>query len=412
MAQRRMPNGIDLHQTFAKALIAAHQAKALSEAIRLPDSEEVFTATLLHSLGEFALASYLPDAYAEIESRCQEGLPYDAAVEIVLGATVDELTECVMDACRLPSEMITTVPDWDRSEGWSRRERKGALVTLAGEFTLNLLGPQGVERAAAFEGLVTKAEKALKVPRERLQDVITESFQKSCSLGKALGFQPETFRPRAAARVSSNDLVSPHGRDAVLSQCLAGTHVEGESISPPQCAAIAPPSTSSALLVSFLSDLTRHVMGTPDFNTVMVCVLEGLQRAVGFDHAVLTLLVSGKPMAAGRYAVGPGAAELLPRFAISTDPTKNLLACCMAAQTPLRLNSADTPPLPLPPAIIEAVRPASVALGPLHVGKRSIGLVWADRSSGIIADDMWQQFQLFLAQANLALLRLSMSNGH
>jgi len=43
----------------------------------------------------------------------------------------------------------------------------------------------------------------------------------------------------------------------------------------------------------------------------------------------------------------------------------------------------------------------------LYIGNRCIGIIWADRTSGDVTDEMWQPFQLFFAQANLARLRMS-----
>jgi hypothetical protein len=61
----------------------------------------------------------------------------------------------------------------------------------------------------------------------------------------------------------------------------------------------------------------------------------------------------------------------------------------------------------LPPAIINAIQPTGIALGPLYTSNRVIGLIWEDRKDNDIDDAMWKSFQLFAMQANLALMRLT-----
>lgn len=144
-----------------------------------------------------------------------------------------------------------------------------------------------------------------------------------------------------------------------------------------------------------------------DFNAVVTCVLEGLHRAVGFDHSIVLLMVPGKPLAVGRYGLGPDAPNLLSSFVVATDSEHDLLAHCMATRTTMRFNPLDNLPRPLPPGIMDLIQPAAVAVGSLHLPSHPVGLIWADRMTGTIDDAMWNSFQLFMMQANLALLRLS-----
>ena len=55
---------------------------------------------------------------------------------------------------------------------------------------------------------------------------------------------------------------------------------------------------------------------------------------------------------------------------------------------------------------MNAIQP-TIALAPLCMSNRVIGLIWADRKDNDIDDAMWKSFQLFAMQANLALMRLT-----
>jgi HD-like signal output (HDOD) protein len=404
MAQKRLPQGINLQRLLAKALVAAQQAKALGEAIGIPEAEELFTSTLLQNIGEFSLAYFMPKEYQRIEGLMEtEGVTYEAAHQQVLGITPGDLTSEVMKACQLPEELVARAPDWAKPHTWTGQDRKQAVVVIANETTATLFGPQTPGTSATLNGILMKAGKALKLPAAQLEKRITDAFGKACSLGKSLDIDPACFLPRLPDQGAPQD----GARNSLIESCvqIAEPLVTTPAEPPPP----PPPDSigSASLLVSFLNDLSNQVMTSPDFNTVLTCVLEGLHRAVGFDHAVVLLAVPGKPLAVGRYGVGPNAPALLPSFAVSTEQNHNLLAHCMAIRTPMRLKAAEEPEVPLPPSIMDAIKPTAIALGPLHIPARSIGLIWADRVNGDIDDPMWNAFQLFLMQANLALLRLS-----
>jgi hypothetical protein len=130
---------------------------------------------------------------------------------------------------------------------------------------------------------------------------------------------------------------------------------------------------------------------------------------VGFDHAVLVLVLPGKPTAVGRFAVGENASALLPEFSVQIVEEANLLAHCLAKKIPIRATPSDQTTYPIPQNILDAIHPTWVAVGPLHTGSRVVGLIWADRTGppGEHDEMMWNAFQLFVTQANLGLMRLA-----
>lgn len=161
--------------------------------------------------------------------------------------------------------------------------------------------------------------------------------------------------------------------------------------------------------ITYLTDLSTHLMSTPNFNTVFSYVLEGLHRGVGFDHAVLVLVIPGKSTAVGRFAAGDNATALLPEFSVEIVEETNLLAHCLAKKIPVRAHPSEKTPYPIPQNILDAIQPTWVAVGPIQAGSRVLGLIWADRISppSVHDDMMWSAFQLFVTQANLGLMRLS-----
>ncbi len=405
MAQQKLPQGIHLHGLIAKSLVAAHQAKALGEGLRLPDTEGIFTTSQLQSIGTLAVALYLPNEFKRIEQLMNdEGVAFEEACQRVLDLSPFELSEGILKVCNLPEELVAKAPNWSSSMRWNLRERKEAIVVFANQVVNLLLSPLTDESVARLNEQIQHASETFNVPVRRMQEILAEAFQKACSMGKSLGLDSSYFCPQVRGDGRLSDL----GANSLIESSVAFSQmVEQKKPGPPRHPEPAKPSGSPTLLVNSLKDLSTQVMTGNDFNAVVRSVLEGLHQALGFDHALVLLMVPGKPLAVGRYGLGSDVPALLPLFVVPTDVEGDILAQCMAKRVPMRFAADAALPLPLPPGILDAVHPSAFALGPLCLPTRTVGLIWVDQRSGQIDDAKWDSFQLFVMQANLALLRLS-----
>jgi len=404
MAQKRLPVGVNLHRLLAKAFVASHHAKNLSHAIHLEHAEEIFTRTLLQSIGEFALAYYMPEEYREIDMLIHvQGLTSEAAHHKVLGITSQELTAEILNVCELPPQLISVAPNWASAESWGDQEKMHAIAVIATEVTNNLFAGQTPQSHPQLTELLRRAGKAFGLPLEELEQLITEAFRKACGLGHSLDLDVGSFFPAVPETISPDYVVHP-----LIESCVKIIEpLVASSLDKPPALLPSESIGSAGLLVSFLTDLTHYMITASDLNTVLTSVLEGLHRAVGFDHVFVLLTVPGKSLATGRYGVGPNAPAMVPIFSISTAPHDNMLAHCMAIRTPMRLSFKDKPPYPMPASVIQAIHPIGIALAPLHTANHTFGLIWADRVTGEIDEATWKAFQLFTMQANVALVRLT-----
>lgn len=416
VAQKHLPGGIDLRHLLAKAYFAAHQSTAIGKALGLPHHEELFTNTLLQSLGELALAYYLPIVYREVEETSRsQGISFKEAHLRVTGLATHTITEAVSRTYQLPAEIICAPPNWDPPDGWTASAKRQAVVHFASEMTANLFARPSTETTEQFALLLSKAGPALKVPASALQPLIAEAYEKARDLGEALGLDPKCFE------LHSQD-GSPTAQDSRQAFIQACAHATPSLSQPPATAStedrqdparLTPPEpingSSVPQFITYLTDLSTHLMSTPNFNTVFSYVLEGLHRGVGFDHAVLVLVLPGKSSAVGRFAVGENASALLPEFSVQIVEEANLLSHCLARKIPVRVVPSEQTTYPVPQNILDAIHPTWVAVGPLHAGSRAVGLIWADRTGPPSPHDdmMWNAFQLFVTQANLGLMRLA-----
>ncbi len=193
-AHKRQVTGVNLHRLLAKAFVAAHQASALGVAVRLPDPEALFTCALLESLGEFALASYLPVTFREIALVArEEGLPYEEAHFQVTGLSPHAITVLIATAYQLPEDLIAPIPDWDSIPEWIVADRRHAVVHLANGCAANLFATDSPMLLEDFNGFMRRATAALGLEPAEIAALLTEAFQKALEFAATVKIEASSF---------------------------------------------------------------------------------------------------------------------------------------------------------------------------------------------------------------------------
>jgi HD-like signal output (HDOD) protein len=200
-AQKRLPTTVNLRRLLAKAFVAAHEAMALGQAVRVPEAEALFTSALLESLGEFALASAMPEVSQQIDDavRCQ-GVPYEDAHLQLTGLTPHAVTALVAEVYEFPDELILAEPDWQDMPRWTAEDRRQAVVHLANACATNLFAPESAQILINFSDLLSKTTKALDLSLSTVETLMTEAFQKASELGASVDLDASCFALESAEK--------------------------------------------------------------------------------------------------------------------------------------------------------------------------------------------------------------------
>jgi hypothetical protein len=198
-----------LRRLMSKAFVAAHQAAALGDAVRIPDSETLFTSALLESLGEIATASYFPEVTQEIHHLVQGNrASHDAAHHMITGMTPHGVTCAVAAAYHIPKELILDPPDWEDAKGWTSKDRRCAAAHMGNAYAHNLFTAESTTVLGLFDNLMECAVTRLELTEERVMALLSTSFQKALEFGAGLklerGFfslEPSSFKGTARARL-------------------------------------------------------------------------------------------------------------------------------------------------------------------------------------------------------------------
>jgi hypothetical protein len=344
----------------ARALRTAVQARALAEAAGIDAPEEVFIAALLQDLGHLGFWSVVPQWLPSWrQDAAQSPLQAAQRVHAEIGLDLDDLSLVLNAELRLSPLLLGDADaPGRRAAGLARR-------------WVDALEPGG--RAADFEVALADA-------------------------AEAFAIEPAALREQVAAQARQGDaLVEDLFDPAVRALLPVPRRIdEAQSEAAPTSAR-----ADAAFGLDVLRDLADlQASGRPDPGVALSMVMEGLQRAAGFDRVVFALLSPDRSELRLRSALAGHREPLVAAFPLPLRDCGRLLELMAVPRVQhLSATSLDTG------RWLQRLGAREALLGPLVVDGRVLGLLHADRavSGDAIEHDARTLFALLLQQANLAL---------
>jgi len=84
-------------------------AKEISDMLKWPMQEELFTSGLLHDIGLLAMNAFFPDIYGQIIAKFKKGMPFADAERAVCGCTHGDIGAWISDKWKLPDTLYDVI---------------------------------------------------------------------------------------------------------------------------------------------------------------------------------------------------------------------------------------------------------------------------------------------------------------
>jgi putative nucleotidyltransferase with HDIG domain len=103
--------GYDLRsgELWKHSIAVAVAAELLVKTLNIPDSDEVFTAALLHDVGKLILGSFVKKDLEQIQAMVTKGISLDVAESMVLGTNHAEVGGQILHKWSFPAELVNAV---------------------------------------------------------------------------------------------------------------------------------------------------------------------------------------------------------------------------------------------------------------------------------------------------------------
>jgi HD-like signal output (HDOD) protein len=367
---------------MARSFHAAVQARSFARRRKDSSPEEVFIATLLCRLGDMAFWAFA-DASADAMDAALQQRPGDTPVTVqrdVLGFAFRDLTLSLSREWKLGGLLEQSL------EGKSDRNPRVGNVVLG--YQLAVAAERGW-RSPAVKALLERIAENLYLPLDAVEELVRHNAAEAARTAGFFG----------AGLVGELIPVPGDRREQPtnpLPERRAPLYLEPDPL----------------LQLTILRELSALMDSSPDINSVLEIVLEGMYRGIGMDRTVFALCSRDYRFLAGRYALGVENEALRRAFHFETGASQpDLFSRVIESRRAIWLQRTDTDSLQqlLTPRISAVTRGADCFVTPIEIRGKVIGVFYGDRQSSgrPLDEECFNSFRHFAQQGNLALSYLS-----
>lgn len=160
-------------------------AEGLVKELNAEAAEEIFTAALLHDVGKLVLGQFVQDEYHQIETAVSQGISFEMAEKIVLGANHADIGAQILTKWSLPQEIVNAVQFHHAPEDAGQTNTMLDIVHVANFMSMMIgigIGKDGLHHQPSVE--VTER---LGLEPEHLEKVASQTMEWVKELSEVLG---------------------------------------------------------------------------------------------------------------------------------------------------------------------------------------------------------------------------------
>ena len=101
--------GLSPGELWLHSIAVSNTAEALAEYIKFAETNDVFTAALLHDMGKLVLGEFVKEELQKIKSLAAKGVPLDIAENMVLGTDHAEIGALILGKWSFPGDLVNAV---------------------------------------------------------------------------------------------------------------------------------------------------------------------------------------------------------------------------------------------------------------------------------------------------------------
>lgn len=416
------------YSALMSGIIAREQAKNIST-INEEEKESVFIASMLQTLGRMLAIYYLPEEYIEIKHMmADKNVKEQQAVLSVLGASYAELGKAIAEEWKLPdviSNSMLRMPEGQVAPAKSVDETIRQLASFANE--LCAIGASNENKQLGLANLAARYNKALKVSVKDINKLIEISQKEIKSMTKGLnidtddislfttkdnagfddGITVTTTKVETAAAGSGTRILDSKQATRDTTTEIPANDGDERHYNATADTAYSKIFNHHDIIAHGIAEITSTMLEDYDLNDVLSMVLETMYRGMGFTRVLFCIHDVKNNSIIGRFGFGKDIDEIIPEFRFKLDGQNDILADAVRNNRDyiiLDVNSSEHKNR-VPAWLQKLTMPRSMVIYPVTLGKRCIGLIYADTdtSSPLVSTETLRFFKPLRNQATLAI---------
>jgi len=360
------------------SLVSANHAAGAAAKVGAP-AEEAYLCGMLRNLGEVLIACYFPDDYGRVLARAvlSNGTTAETC-ERELGFAFEDLGREMVRQWGMPASVASAITS-ELPESPRSTSRSVVLTALAHGLTSALYRSDARDARPRMTLLVQKLGPPLGLSIDQIKEIADTAAAEARRTFARLNVKPKDLAildRRKAALASAQGQADTASEPAESGTSDAGT--APRAATPPSDALAG---ASQGDVFQELTTEVDHMIETRaggDLHTVLLMVLEAIQRGGGFDRVLFALMTPDKQSVQGRLAIGPRSEPLKELFTFPLSVRGGPIGVALARQQELLLR-ADWELRPDETALLSLFGARLIGVLPLSVGSVLLGCLYFDR---------------------------------
>lgn len=403
---------LDVPGMMMRQFLSANIAKEL--AVRSQqniDPEEAYISTLLFGLGEIIVACTMPDRYRKMLKIRDHGVKkWPQIQEEILGISFSDLGKEIAGGWGYPKSVLNTMSQVKLDHLDEKSDLFTCLPSLSNGMVQQIYG-QDQKNEQPYGKLVDSISLIGEIPFDEVGEVTLQCFRQVAKVSRTYGLKTKSLIPQfsESGEVAKDDIVRQ------LS-FLAHGEVEQFEAENPEIES----DTAEKLVneiehkrskeeLNHLNKLTEMIAADGKIHDVFKLVVEAVRDCADFDRSMLCLLNKQKKSLSVKIIGGEEIDPLQTYFERTQNgKSDDLFFRVLEKQVTLLVNDLEEDGWSqrLPAQFVSSVACQGFVLVPLVMGKRVIGMLYADKLKGknAISENDFNTFNRFSTQTRLALM--------
>ena len=379
-----------------QALMTALHARQIAQQVGYEEPEEAFICGMLHHLGLLLVAYYFPDEYRAIQDIMGQGeTDEERASRQVMRLSYSELGRAMAEAWHMPEVIVDSIvinDDLLKERPRTALQMLQNVVACARDLGKATMMNQDDERRLALTDLCARFEGRIRLTRKSLEQFMDNSIRNAWdishalrvdlkSLGIAERLMREVSQPDDSPTVDDRE-PKAEGRVA-LDERSPSLMLEDPPDEPGADDSNAYAAMRQDIVMKTISEITMTLMSPFQLNDILMMVLEGIFRGVGFQHVLIAMIDPANAQVVCRFGLGPRIDQIreLFKFPLGGRGKGGVVAACIEQEKEILITDlTGFPGSGISQNLMQLLNARAILLLPIIVSGKPIGVFFVDRS--------------------------------
>lgn len=385
----------DLKDASVFSFFSAVIAKDLAEKLKFGSPEEVFICALLHNLGKHLVICYFPEEYEEIKNVIAiKDLDEQSASKSVLGISFSELGMGVTRSWSFPQRIIDSMDVINNEEPKASKNEADVLKNLANyasELCSAAAQTDAIRRNQYLQTVSDKYKIGVPLPLNLTMNLIHDASNK-------INQYAELFRIDKSKSPLLQRLTSyREEKTNALSATESSLH---ESATPDteQAKELSKSQQKIEMLKGCINEINEVLKSSGNIGNSIYMIMETMYRGFEFNRVLFCMLDQKQTRMAARFGFGENIDIIQRNFEFKVTRSSDFFNIAVMRMKDIIIDDSQVPRVKenLPDWYSQLISTRSFLIFPLIIKEKCIGLLYADKKSPGILNDVQKYYMNIL----------------